>query len=87
MDLDSFEGEDEEESLIESDATSLLPPSISDTEKGQLFKELTTILSRKWKKDKVTVFGCSELDLLLATRFDVASLREALHQDRTHTMH
>ena len=80
MDLDSFEGEDEEESLIESDATSLLPPSISDTEKGQLFKELTTILSRKWKKDKVTVFGCSELDLLLATRFDVASLREALEE-------
>ena len=57
-----------------------LPSSISDEEKGELFRELTTILSRKWTKDKVTVFGCSELDLLLATRFDVQTLRETIEE-------
>ena len=74
--------EDEEESTLDSAVFNMLPPSISDSEKGQLFRELTTILSRKWTKDKITVFGCSELDLLLATRFDVASLREALDEYR-----
>lgn len=74
----------EEGDKIDTDSTvvNLLPPSISDNEKGQLFKELTTILSREWIKDRITVFGCSELDLLLATRFDVASLREALEEYR-----
>ncbi|MCE7742047.1 MAG: hypothetical protein GOP50_06280 [Candidatus Heimdallarchaeota archaeon] len=80
MDEDPIE--EGEESLIDPTVISMLPPSISDDEKGQLFKELTTILSRKWTKDKTTVFGCSELDLLLATRFDVASLREALDEYR-----
>ncbi len=69
-----------EESQSDSMIINILPPSISDEEKGQLFKELTTILSRKWTKDKTIVFGCSELDLLLATRFDVATLREALDE-------
>ena len=57
-----------------------LPSSISDEEKGTLFRELTTILSRKWIKDKVTVFGCSELDLLLATRFDIQTLRDTIDE-------
>jgi hypothetical protein len=72
--------EEEEESTVDSSVINMLPPSISDSERGQLFRELTTILSRKWTKEKITVFGCSELDLLLATRFDVASLREALDE-------
>jgi len=60
-----------------------LPSSISDEEKGELFRELTTILSRKWVKEKVTVFGCSELDLLLATRFDIQTLRETIDEYRS----
>ncbi|MHA1200775.1 MAG: hypothetical protein ACTSQF_15755 [Candidatus Heimdallarchaeaceae archaeon] len=80
--MDEDPMEEGEESLVDPAVINMLPPSISDDEKGQLFKELTTILSRKWTKDKTTVFGCSELDLLLATRFDVASLREALDEYR-----
>ncbi len=78
------EGEESlvEESLVDPSIINMLPPSISDEEKGQLFKELTTILSRKWTKEKTIVFGCSELDLVLATRFDIASLREALVEYR-----
>ncbi len=63
-----------------AEENNFLPSSISDEEKGELFRELTTILSRKWIKDKVTVFGCSELDLLLATRFDVQTLRETIDE-------
>ncbi|MHA1223455.1 MAG: hypothetical protein ACTSSG_02085 [Candidatus Heimdallarchaeaceae archaeon] len=55
-----------------------LPAIVTDEDKSLLFKELTTILSRRWLKDKVVVFGCSETDLLLATKFDLMSLNELL---------
>ena len=57
-----------------------LPAAITDEEKSELFKELTTILSRRWIKDKIFVFGSSELDLLLATRFDIDTLRELIEE-------
>ncbi|NPD88558.1 MAG: hypothetical protein HGN29_07530 [Asgard group archaeon] len=66
--------EDEEMNIIK------LPATIADSDKGELFKELTTILSRKWIKEKTMVFGCSEMDLLLATRFDINTLRETLEE-------
>jgi hypothetical protein len=58
----------------------LLPAVITDEEKGELFRELTTILSRKWIKEKTTVFGSSEMDLLLATKFDISTLRNTLEE-------
>ena len=89
MSENPFEGEEDEDPfeededpVIEPNVINMLPPSISDSEKGQLFKELTTILSRKWTKEKTIVFGCTEMDLLLATRFDIASLRDALQEYR-----
>jgi hypothetical protein len=57
-----------------------LPAAITDEEKSELFKELTTILSRRWFKDKIFVFGSSEIDLLLATRFDIDTLREIIEE-------
>ncbi|MHA1200925.1 MAG: hypothetical protein ACTSQ4_00190 [Candidatus Heimdallarchaeaceae archaeon] len=57
-----------------------LPAAITDEEKSELFKELTTILSRRWVKDKIFVFGSSEIDLLLATRFDIDTLREIIEE-------
>ena len=66
--------EDEEKNFIK------LPATIADSDKGELFKELTTILSRKWIKEKTMVFGCSEMDLLLATRFDINTLRDTLEE-------
>ncbi len=57
-----------------------LPAAITDEEKSELFKELTTILSRKWVKNKIFVFGSSEIDLLLATRFDIDTLREIIEE-------
>lgn len=66
--------EDEEKNVIK------LPATIADSDKGELFKELTTILSRKWIKEKTMVFGCSEMDLLLATRFDINTLRDTLEE-------
>ncbi len=57
-----------------------LPAAITDEEKSELFKELTTILSRRWVKNKIFVFGSSEIDLLLATRFDVDTLREIIEE-------
>jgi hypothetical protein len=57
-----------------------LPATITDEEKSELFKELTTILSRRWIKDKIFVFGSSEIDLLLATRFDIDTLREVIEE-------
>ena len=66
--------EDEENNIIQ------LPATIADSDKGELFKELTTILSRKWMKEKTIVFGCSEMDLLLATRFDISTLRDTLEE-------
>jgi hypothetical protein len=71
-------------SLVEDDeienAVIQLPATIADSDKGELFKELTTILSRKWIKEKTMVFGCSEMDLLLATRFDIGTLRDTLEE-------
>jgi len=64
----------------EQESEIILPPSISDEEKGILFKELTTILSRKWEKEKTIVFGSSEMDLLLATGFDIGTLREVIEE-------
>ncbi|MCG3216097.1 MAG: hypothetical protein KAS63_05250 [Candidatus Heimdallarchaeota archaeon] len=64
----------------EQESEVILPPSISDGEKGILFKELTTILSRKWEKEKTIVFGSSELDLLLATGFDIRTLRDVIEE-------
>lgn len=58
----------------------VLPPSVSDEEKGILFKELATILSRKWEKENTVVFGSSEMDLLLATGFDIGTLREVIDE-------
>ena len=78
--MDENHTEEEEKPLEEASVIKMLPPSITDTEKGHLFKELTTILSRKWVKDRITVFGCSELDLLLATKFDVVTLQETLEE-------
>ena len=66
--------EDEEKNVIK------LPATIADSDKGELFKELTTILSRKWIKERTMVFGCSEMDLLLATRFDINTLRDTLEE-------
>ena len=57
-----------------------LPATITDEEKSELFKELTTILSRRWVKNKIFVFGSSEIDLLLATRFDIDTLREIIEE-------
>lgn len=57
-----------------------LPAAITDEEKSELFKELTTILSRRWVKNKIFVFGSSEIDLLLATRFDIDTLREIIEE-------
>jgi hypothetical protein len=57
-----------------------LPAAITDEEKSELFKELTTILSRRWVKNKIFVFGSSEIDLLLATRFDIDTLREVIEE-------
>lgn len=57
-----------------------LPAVITDEEKSELFKELTTILSRRWVKNKIFVFGSSEIDLLLATRFDIDTLREIIEE-------
>ncbi|MBY9001830.1 MAG: nucleotidyltransferase domain-containing protein [Candidatus Heimdallarchaeota archaeon] len=57
-----------------------LPAAITDEEKSELFKELTTILSRRWTKEKIFVFGSSEIDLLLATRFDIDTLREVIEE-------
>ncbi|MCK5141208.1 MAG: hypothetical protein KAQ70_03360 [Candidatus Heimdallarchaeota archaeon] len=57
-----------------------LPATITDEEKSELFKELTTILSRRWVKNKIFVFGSSEIDLLLATRFDIDTLREVIKE-------
>ncbi|MCK5409170.1 MAG: hypothetical protein KAJ30_02810 [Candidatus Heimdallarchaeota archaeon] len=57
-----------------------LPATITDEEKSELFKELTTILSRRWIKNKIFVFGSSEIDLLLATRFDIDTLREVIEE-------
>ncbi|MHA1691160.1 MAG: hypothetical protein ACTSU7_05955 [Candidatus Heimdallarchaeaceae archaeon] len=57
-----------------------LPAAITDEEKSELFKELTTILSRRWVKEKIFVFGSSEIDLLLATRFDIDTLREIIEE-------
>ena len=57
-----------------------LPATITDEEKSDLFKELTTILSRRWMKNKIFVFGSSELDLLLATRFDIDTLRNLIEE-------
>jgi hypothetical protein len=71
------------ESNGDVEENNFLPSSISDEEKGELFRELTTILSRKWVKERVTVFGCSELDLLLATRFDIQTLRETIDEYRS----
>jgi len=70
---DELEEEEDQEQL-------LLPAVITDEEKGELFRELTTILSRKWTKDKTTVFGSSEMDLLLATKFDISTLRNILDE-------
>ncbi|GAH71652.1 unnamed protein product, partial [marine sediment metagenome] len=64
------EAQDEKPEIVK------LPAAITDEEKSELFKELTTILSRRWVKDKIFVFGSSEIDLLLATRFDIDTLRE-----------
>jgi hypothetical protein len=66
--------EDEDTNVIK------LPATIADSDKGELFKELTTILSRKWIKEKTIVFGCSEMDLLLATKFDINTLRDTLEE-------
>jgi len=77
--LTSFEV-DEEDEEDENNHVIQLPATIADSDKGELFKELTTILSRKWMKDRTMVFGCSEMDLLLATRFDIGTLRDTLEE-------
>ncbi|MFW9852351.1 MAG: hypothetical protein ACFFDS_05385 [Candidatus Thorarchaeota archaeon] len=72
----------QEELEEEKDQTEpiMLPAVVTDEEKSELFRELTTILSRKWIKDKTTVFGSSEMDLLLATKFDINTLRNTLEE-------
>ena len=77
-DEDSFS--DEEEENEEDPYVIKLPATITDSDKGELFKELTTILSRKWIKERIMVFGCSEMDLLLATKFDINTLRDTLEE-------
>ncbi len=74
--------ETNQKDVIESERESeiVLPPSISDEEKGILFKELATILSRKWEKENTVVFGSSEMDLLLATGFDISTLRDVINE-------
>ncbi len=51
---------------------------ITDEDNRELFRELTTILTRRWTKNNVLVFGVSEHDLLIATRMDVVSLHNIL---------
>ena len=73
---EELEGEEDQKEPL------MLPAVITDEEKSELFRELTTILSRKWVKDKTTVFGSSEMDLLLATKFDISTLRNNLEEYR-----
>lgn len=56
------------------------PPLISDEEKTALFRELTTILTRRWQLDGETVYGCTEMDLLLATKYDITTLNQELEE-------
>ena len=80
--------EEHEEDLFQTEEVEIeeepfvirLPATIADSDKGELFRELTTILSRKWIKERVMVFGCSEMDLLLATKFDINTLRDTLEE-------
>ncbi|MHA1686505.1 MAG: hypothetical protein ACTSYD_08885 [Candidatus Heimdallarchaeaceae archaeon] len=57
-----------------------LPSLFTDKDIADLFRELTVILTRKWKKNGIYVYGCSENDLLLSTLLDVASLTELLEE-------
>lgn len=74
------EFQNNDEALDDKPEIIKLPAAITDEEKSELFKELTTILSRRWVKDKIFVFGSSEIDLLLATRFDIDTLREIIEE-------
>ncbi|MHA1305013.1 MAG: hypothetical protein ACTSQE_03505 [Candidatus Heimdallarchaeaceae archaeon] len=53
---------------------------VTDEERQALFRELTTILTRRWIKDGTTVFGASEKDLLIVTRMDFVTFRNLLEE-------
>ena len=63
-----------------TDKEQKLSPLITDKEKQELFRELTTILTRRWIKDNVEVFGVSQQDLLIVTRVDIATLENILEE-------
>ncbi|UJG44772.1 MAG: hypothetical protein K9W46_06210 [Candidatus Heimdallarchaeum endolithica] len=63
-----------------TDKEQKLSPLITDKEKQELFRELTTILTRRWIKDNVEVFGVSQQGLLIVTRVDIATLENILEE-------
>lgn len=77
---DNHEDNHEAETIDKEEKIISLPSCITDEDKSALFKEMTVILTRKWKKNNQVVFGCSENDLLLATRMDISSLRDLIKE-------
>jgi len=63
-----------------TDKEQKLSPLITDKERQELFRELTTILTRRWIKDNMEVFGVSQQDLLIVTRVDIATLEHILDE-------
>lgn len=57
-----------------------MPSLFLDKESAELFRELTVILTRQWRKDGKFVYGASENDLLLATLLDISSLTDLLKE-------
>ncbi len=62
------------------DREAFFPPLITDKEKTALFRELTTILTRRWQFEGETVYGCTQMDLLLATKYDITTLNQELEE-------